>query len=148
TVVALIASLLLLWPVAAAAQDRAALEKVAAALGAGGLKSVEVTASGTQFQVGQSPAPGQPWPRFVLQRHARTINYDTASMRDDLVRTQGENPPRGGGLQPVRGEQRQTFVVSGEHAWNVVGEAAVPAPMALAERQFQLWATPHGVVKA
>jgi hypothetical protein len=38
--------------------------------------------------------------------------------------------------------------VSGDHAWNVVGESALPVPLALAERQLQLWTTSHGVIKA
>jgi glyoxylase-like metal-dependent hydrolase (beta-lactamase superfamily II) len=46
------------------------------------------------------------------------------------------------------GEARQIFVMSGDHAWNVTGETPVPAPVALIERQLQLWTTPHGVVKA
>ncbi len=33
-------------------------------------------------------------------------------------------------------------------AWNVTGETAAPAPVALIERQLQLWTTPHGVIKA
>lgn len=48
----------------------------------------------------------------------------------------------------MRGEQKQQFLVSGDHAWNVVPLGPVPAPVALGERQSQLWATPHGVVKA
>jgi glyoxylase-like metal-dependent hydrolase (beta-lactamase superfamily II) len=39
-------------------------------------------------------------------------------------------------------------MLSGDHAWNVMGETATPVPIALAARQFQLWSTPHGVVKA
>jgi glyoxylase-like metal-dependent hydrolase (beta-lactamase superfamily II) len=39
-------------------------------------------------------------------------------------------------------------MVSGDHAWNVMGENAVPAPIALGDRQLQLWTTPHGVIKA
>jgi glyoxylase-like metal-dependent hydrolase (beta-lactamase superfamily II) len=100
------------------------------------------------YAVGQNEAPGAPWPRFHLKSTTRTVNYETASLRDQNVRTQALDPPRGGGLQPVRGEQKQDFVVSGDHAWNVQGDAAIPAPIALAERQFQLWSTPHGVVKA
>jgi hypothetical protein len=65
-----------------------------------------------------------------------------------VVRTQGENPPRGGGVQPVIGEQRQILLVSGTHAWNQAGENAVPAPAAAADRVLQLWITPHGVMKA
>ena len=144
-----LALLLLVLPRAAYAQDaRATLESAARALGAPGLKSIEITGSGSSFALGQSYVPGAPWPRFNLKSFTRTVNYETASMRDDLVRTQGEDPPRGGGQQPIRGEQRQIFVVSGDHAWNMTGETAIPAPIALAERQMQLWLTPHGVVKA
>src|SRR5256885_2476524 len=31
--------------------------------------------------------------------------------------------------------------VSGDRAWNVVNDAAIPAPIALAARQLELWAT-------
>jgi glyoxylase-like metal-dependent hydrolase (beta-lactamase superfamily II) len=149
TIAMLIAAVALLAPLAAHAQDaRAALEDVAKALGATNLKSIEVTGTGVNFAVGQSPAPGTPWPRANVKDYTRAINYETASLRDEIVRTQGENPPRGGGAQPIRGEQRQILAVSGDYAWNVVGDVATPAPIALAERQFQLWATPHGIVKA
>jgi glyoxylase-like metal-dependent hydrolase (beta-lactamase superfamily II) len=144
-----IAMLSLLLPSAARAQDqRAALEKIARDMGATTLKSIEYTGSGVNFAVGQSPAPGMPWPRFTLKSYARLINYETASLREELVRTQAEDPPRGGGLQPIRGELRQILFVSADRAWNLAGDVPVPAPVALAERQLQLWATPHGVVKA
>jgi len=149
TTLALIAGLLLLTPPGALAQDsRAALETVARALGADGVKSLEYTGSGVHFLPGQSQTPGQRWPRFNLKTFTRTVNYETGTLRDDRVQTQAEDPPRGGGVQPVRGDQRQIFVLSGEHAWNVVGDAAVPTPIAVADRQMQLWTTPHGVVKA
>src|SRR5262249_56658623 len=48
----------------------------------------------------------------------------------------------------TRGEQRQIFVVSGDRAWNVVGDVNNPVPVALAERQAQIWCTPPGVVRA
>jgi glyoxylase-like metal-dependent hydrolase (beta-lactamase superfamily II) len=141
--------LLFLASAPAYAQDaRAALDAATKALGATSLKSYEMTASGTSWAAGQSPAPGSPWPRFVVKSLTRSVNYDTASLRDVWVRMQGEDPPRGGGVQPVRGEQRQVFVVAGDRAWNVVNDVAIPAPIALAARQLELWATPHGVVKA
>ncbi len=134
---------------AAPAHDsRAALDAATKALGAASLKSFEMTASGESWAVGQSPAPGSPWPRFVVRSLTRSVNYETASLRDVWVRTQGEDPPRGGGPQPVRGELRQVFVVSGDRAWNVVNDAAIPAPIALAARQLELWATPHGVLRS
>ena len=138
----------LLSPLAGQAQEgRAMVEAVSKAMGAGSLKSIQVTGSGTMFALGQSPAPGMPWPQFHVKSATRSVNYETGALRDEMVRTQALDPPRGGGQQPLRGEQRLNFVVSGEHAWNVLGDAAVPTPLFQAERQFQLWATPHGVVK-
>jgi glyoxylase-like metal-dependent hydrolase (beta-lactamase superfamily II) len=150
TTLAVIASLLLvLAPLAVEAQDsKAALEAVAKALGADSVTSIQYAGSGTVYGFGQSAHPGTAWPRFGAKSFTRSINYTTASMRDELVRTQAENPPRGGANQPIRGEARQTFVLNGDQAWNIVGENPVPAPITLAERQFQLWATPHGIVKA
>ena len=146
---ALMALVVLLSPLTGYAQDgRATLDTVAKAMGASGLRSIQITGSGVNFAVGQNYTPDAPWPRFNVKGFTRTVSYDTASLRDDLVRTQAENPPRGGGLQPIRGEQRQSLVVSGDHAWNGTGETTVAAPIALVERQFQLWATPHGVIKA
>ena len=69
-------------------------------------------------------------------------------MRDEIVRTQAEQPPRGGGGQPVIGEGRQVLVVSGTYAWNQVGDTANPTPVAVTDRLQQLWTTPHGVIKA
>jgi glyoxylase-like metal-dependent hydrolase (beta-lactamase superfamily II) len=141
--------LLLLSPAAVPAQDgKAALDAVAKALGADVVTSVVYDGTGSVYAVGQSATPGGAWPRFNAKSYSRAINYDTASMREVVVRTQAETPPRGGGLQPVRGEQRQQFFLRENHAWNLVGDAAVPSPIALADRQAALWTTPHGIVKA
>ena len=147
-VLALITALFLLFPVPGSAQDsRLALEAASKALGADGLKTIQYSASGVNFAVGQSQVPGAAWPRFNIPTFTRSINYETASLRDEQVRSRAEMPPRGGGL-PVMGEVRQIQVVSGDLAWNVTGETAAPAPVALVERQLQLWTTPHGLIKA
>jgi glyoxylase-like metal-dependent hydrolase (beta-lactamase superfamily II) len=130
-----------------AQEGRTTLESVATAMGVANLKSIEYTATGVSFAVGQSTAPGAPWPRFNLKNYTRSIDYDTASLREDAVRSRADAEPRGGGV-PAMGEARQIFVVSGDHAWNVTGETAAPVPVALLERQVQLWVTPHGIVKA
>ena len=141
--------LLLCTPAVGSTQDAsAALDGVARALGSVDVKSIEYSGNGIQFNAGQSYTPGERWPRFVIKSQTRSVNYETASLGDEIIRTQGENPPHGGGLQPVRGEQRQSFYVSGDVAWNVVAQAPVPAPIALVERQMQLWTTPHGIVRA
>ena len=148
---ALVTALLWLCPATAAAHSghlQMTVAGVAHAMGADQLRSIRYAGSGTSFAVGQSPTPGAPWPRFTLKSAVRLIDYETASLREDVVRTQAEAPPRGGGLQPIRGELAQTLMLSGDRAWNLAGGAPAPAPVALAERQMQLWITPHGVVKA
>lgn len=146
--ISLIALGLLAACAASVQEQRATLDNVAKALGATEVRSLEYTGAGTHYQFGQSATPGRAYPRFNLPSYTRSINYDTASLQDVIVRTQAENPPRGGGGQPIRGELRQVFIVSGEHSWNVVNDAPVPSPITLADRQLQLWTTPHGFIKA
>jgi glyoxylase-like metal-dependent hydrolase (beta-lactamase superfamily II) len=141
-------AVLLLAPFIAQAQDgRATVEAAAKALGATDVKSIEIQGAGVFFWAGQSQTPGMAWPQFTVRSFTRLVNYETASLRDEMVRTRTLEPPQGGGPY-VRGEHKAVSVVSGNHAWNVMGENAVPAPIALGDRQFQLWSTPHGVVKA
>jgi len=143
---ALLTAILSMLPFGAEAQDaKATLEAAAKALG--GATSLEIQGSGVMFQVGQSYTPGQPWPQFNVRTFNRVVNYETASLRDDLMRTRALEPPKGGGAY-VRGEHRQVFVVSGDYSWNVMGENMVAAPIALSDRQFQFWSTPHGIIKA
>jgi glyoxylase-like metal-dependent hydrolase (beta-lactamase superfamily II) len=144
SIVSLLTAALLLSPLAGQAQT---LQDVAKALGADTVKSLEIQGSGASYLVGQSVVPGQPWPQFNVKSLTQLVNYETGSLREEAVRIRALEPPRGGGAY-VRGEQRQIFAVSGDHAWNVVADAPVPAPITLADRQFQLWSTPHGIVKA
>jgi len=140
---------LLVSPLAGGVQEaRADLNDVAKALGASSVKSIQYTGTGGVNAAGQSIVPGLPWPEYNIKSYTRSVNYDTASLRDEQVRTQALDPARSGGLQPIRGEQRLNLLVSGDVAWNLVGDQSASAPIALADRQFQLWATPQGVVKA
>ncbi len=79
-------------------------------MGAAGVKSIQYSGTGMNFQVGQNYSPDLPWPRFVVKSYTRRRATTAPALRDELVRLQGEDPPRGGGGQPVRGEQRQIFV--------------------------------------
>jgi glyoxylase-like metal-dependent hydrolase (beta-lactamase superfamily II) len=102
---------LLAW--AAGAPDASSVVSNATkALGADNLKTIEFSGSGTDFVIGQAPAPNTPWPRFNDKTYTRVINLETPATRMQRVRTQGENPPHGGGQQPVVGEQQQTQVVA------------------------------------
>ena len=147
TTIAVIASLLLLLapPPSSAQGDKAALEAVARALGADQVTSVVYEGSGVLYAIGQAQTAGMAWPKFNVTRYSRAINYDTSASREDIVSARAD---RAGGGIPAMGEARTIFVVNGDQAWNVTGETATSAPITLAERQFQLWATPHGIVKA
>src|SRR5438105_12411374 len=97
--VPLVTAFLLLFPVAAQAQDsRAALESGGKALGATNLKSIEIQGSGVAFQVGQSASPGMPWPQFDIRTFTRIVNYETASFRQEILQTRALEPSRGGGV--------------------------------------------------
>jgi glyoxylase-like metal-dependent hydrolase (beta-lactamase superfamily II) len=147
-ILASIVAIVVCVPLAAHAQNsKVTLDGVAKAMGAGNLKSYELTANGMSYAVGQSEFPGAPWPRFHIKSIKQTVNYETGSMRTETVQVRVLEPPRGGGVF-VRGEQTINATVSGDHAWNTAGGTATPVPLAVAERQFQLWATPHGVIKA
>ena len=126
-------------------EAKAVLDGVAKAMGT--VKTLQYTGSGSTFAVGQSPSPGTPWPRFNAKSYTRSVNYDTLSMRDEIVRTQVD-APRGGGGQPVLGEQRQNLAVNGTHAWSQTGETTSPQLAAGPDRLHQLWITPHGLIKA
>src|SRR2546425_3487877 len=141
--------------VAARAQDaKTTLDTAAAALGATNLKTIEFSGRGSDFMFGQAYDGSNPWPRFNLPTYSMTIDYTIPAMRDDRRRQQAENPPRGGGFQPLVGELRQIWVLSGNYAWDVVGQNTVPAA---AERDLRTavdgrvepnWMTPHGFIEA
>ena len=126
------------------------LEKAAATVGAAQTKTLQVVGSGANFSVGQNYTATDAWPRVTVKNYTALINYDTGSMRVELLREMGAVMPRGGGA-PFFGEQRQVQVVSGDKAWNVpaaAGQPAAPNPGAVPERMLALWATPIGFVKA
>src|SRR6476620_11068496 len=115
-----IAAALLLLASAAAAQDaKAVIDTASKAMGADILKTVEFSATGFDFVLGQAYRPDAPWPRFINKSYTRAVDFQVPASRVDRVRTQGENPPRGGGQQPVIGDQSQNqiIVVSANTPW-------------------------------
>src|SRR6266446_8001548 len=149
----LVMSVMVLCAMHVAAQQADAVKAAAASLGADRLKTLQFTGSGANFSVGQNFTPSEPWPRVTVKSYTASINFDTGSMRQELVREMGTTMPRGGGA-PFTGEQRQVQVVSGNFAWNVAAPAqaggapppAAPAPGNAVERMLMLWATPQGFV--
>ena len=119
---------------AAFAQDaKTVIDNASKAMGS--LKTVEYSGSGFDFALGQNPNPNLPWPKFIDKTYKRTMNFETPAYRMERIRMQGENPPRGGGQQPVVGEQtqNQTTVVTANTPW---------------VQQLELWMMPHGFLQA
>src|SRR3984893_8358104 len=143
-----IAGLAVVLSMPSQAQQRTGLAAAADAMGATTLASIQYTGGGSVFSFGQAYEPGERWPRFVQRVYSAAINYQTPGMRLIQVRSQGEHPPRGGGAQAVAADQRTVQAVSGKFAWQEGGAQAAPNPGAVGDRLLQLWATPHGVIKA
>jgi glyoxylase-like metal-dependent hydrolase (beta-lactamase superfamily II) len=123
-------------PLAQNAQDgQVVIATASRAMGADNLKTIEYSATGFDFVLGQAPNPSSPWPKFTNKSYKRQIDFEAPASRVERVRVQFENPPRGGGQQPVRGEQaqNQTIVIGPNTPW---------------VQQLEIWMTPHGFLKA
>src|SRR5271156_4923392 len=115
------------------AQDaKSVIDGAAKAMGVQNLGSVRYSGSGLNFALGQAPNPSSPWPKFNVKTYERVIDFDAGAASQTMVRTQGENPPRGGGQQPVVGEQVQNQVSGFAQPW---------------ASKFEIWVTPVGFLK-
>jgi glyoxylase-like metal-dependent hydrolase (beta-lactamase superfamily II) len=134
----------------AAAQDaHSVLQTAATAMGVSNMKSITYSGTGWQGMVGQNVAPDQDWPRVDLTSYTRTIDFDTMSSREEYVRVQGNNPPRGGGAGfPFLTAQRVTNLVSGNYAWTLNAQGQpVPQPAEADLRRLEIFLTPYGFLK-
>jgi glyoxylase-like metal-dependent hydrolase (beta-lactamase superfamily II) len=126
----------------------------AAALGADGLKSIRYSGWGSDYIFGQAHDGASAWPRFSVPGMSVAIDYTTNKYRDERRRAQAENPPLGGGFQPLSGELRQIWALSGGYAWDITGQTVAPAAVerdtrsAVLGRTTQIWLTPQGFIKA
>jgi glyoxylase-like metal-dependent hydrolase (beta-lactamase superfamily II) len=135
------------------------------ALGAASLTSIQVAGSGSDYVVGQSYDASSPWPRFAMPSFTLTIDFGQPAIRIERTRAQGEQPPRGGALQPLVGELRLVQLLAGNAVWNEVNGRPAPggtggavrgespgiglhAPTQYEERLLQMWLTPQGFIKA
>lgn len=128
--------LLLALPIIAligcSASPQSVVSDASKAMGGDNLKSIEYSATGFAYVVGQAASPTLPWPKFNAKSYTRAINYETPALRQTLVRTQFENPPHGGGNQPIIGENSATITTGGSSPWAA---------------QSEIWITPHGFLK-
>ena len=132
------------------AQDaHSVLQTAATAMGVSNMKSITYSGTGWQGMVGQNVAPDQDWPRVDLTSYTRTIDFDTMSSREEYVRVQGNNPPRGGGAGfPFLTAQRVTNLVSGNYAWTLNAQGQPVPQLAEADlRRLEIFLTPYGFLK-
>jgi len=103
---------ILAWAAATQQDTKTVISNATTALGADSLKTLEFSGSGYDYVIGQAPNPTSPWPKFNDKTYTRVVDLDAPASRMQRIRTQGENPPHGGGQQPIIGEQTQNQVVT------------------------------------
>ena len=131
------------------AQTAALIQQAEAAMGSAALKTLTVTGRGSGASVGQAYAPGMAWPGLQLTALSRSMNFETASFREEFIRSRSE--PLGGGAVPLfgGGDARGVVLAREAHAWDVAGIATVSTPASLPVRVHDLWTgTPQGAIKA
>jgi sugar lactone lactonase YvrE/glyoxylase-like metal-dependent hydrolase (beta-lactamase superfamily II) len=133
---------------AAGKPDRT-LTLAAKSLGAAETSSLEFSATGSWYQFGQAPAPGQQWPQFSVSSYRSGIDFNASAARVQITRAQVVEPGR---VRPAPVEQKVDQYVAGETAWNVpanasTGTAPTAQPAAVEERRAEIWSTPQGFVK-
>jgi hypothetical protein len=139
------------------ADARAIVGRLADSMGVNDVRTIQIIGSGTTRAFGQQftamvPDPGDPnagddFPTLAMPRYTRTIDYENMYSRIELTRAQGDYEPRGGGGQPIEGEETQITVNYGPYAWNEQDGNMAPRPDESELRQIEIYLTPYGFVK-
>ena len=124
------------WAANTPQDAKTVISRAAMALGANNLKTVEFSGAGFDYAIGQAPNPNSPWPKFNDKTYTRVVDLEAPASRMQRIRTQAENPPRGGGQQPIIGEQTQNQVV------------AVGSPQASALRDELMMTLPYSFLRS
>jgi hypothetical protein len=100
------------WAKEGGPDAKSAIANAMQALGAGNLKTIEFSGSGFDYAIGQNYNGNSPWPKFNDKTYTRVIDFEAPASRMSRVRTQFENPPHGGGQQPIVGDQQQNQIIA------------------------------------
>ncbi|MGE3474223.1 MAG: MBL fold metallo-hydrolase [Rhodospirillaceae bacterium] len=132
---------------AACSEPAGTLPAASKALDAPNTASISFTGTGKWYQFGQAPVPNQAWPAFDVSAYTQTVSYaDPPAARVEMTRLQVVDPNR---TRPAPVEQKVDQYVLGTLAWNAPPGGAVAAqPGAVEERTVEIWATPHGFLRA
>ena len=138
----------------AAGQQNGALAAAGKALNAEATTSIEYSGSGKWHLFGQSPNPTAQDPEYDMSSYTVTIDYVTASKHLVMVRRQTVEPGR---VRPAPHDERADEYVSGQTSWVVMPPggpatglppANIPEDKNVEERAMEIWATPHGFLRA
>jgi hypothetical protein len=100
-----------------AAQDATSvLREADQALGASTLKSIRYSGTGFAYAFLQNPRPDVRYPKFYA-KYTRAIDFEKSLSREETTRSQFENPPSGGGQQPLYTDATGAAVTGENSAW-------------------------------
>ena len=134
---------------------RALLQAADTAIGASKVNSMQFTGSGRYSYLGQNFTVNDDWNRTDLKTmsggpgYVLTIDYPSKSYKEEMVRTQGNNPKIGGGAGfPIVGEQKANAMASGNYAWTMNAQGQPQAQNGeAATRQLFVAVSPYGFIK-
>lgn len=137
----------------ASAQDaRATLQASVKAMGGENLRTIEYSGAGWSSLIGQTYGLEEDWPHYEVVDYTRRIDYDARWSREEYTRRQGTYPTLG---RVPMAEQRIVAVTSGNYAWDMRDNMAVPLTRPYLDgvswadlRQLELALTPHGALRA
>jgi glyoxylase-like metal-dependent hydrolase (beta-lactamase superfamily II) len=122
----IVAAALALFGAVSVAQDATGvLHDVDQALGASSLKSIRYSGTGFAYAFLQNPRPDVRYPKFYA-KYTRAIDFDKGISREETTRTQFENPPSGGGGQPLYTDAVGAAVSGENSAWGAGAVALTP----------------------
>ena len=116
TKVIVLAALAVFGAVGMAQDATGVLHDVDQALGASGLKSIRYSGTGFAYAFLQNPRPDVRYPKFYA-KYTRSIDFQKSLSREETTRTQFENPPSGGGGQPLYTDAAGAAVSGENSAW-------------------------------
>src|SRR4029450_2867681 len=97
----LAATLVLCFSAMSHSQDATSvLREADKTLGASSLKSMRYSGTGFAYAFLQNPRPDVRYPKFYA-KYTRAIDFEKGVSREETTRSQFENPPSGGGQQPL-----------------------------------------------
>src|SRR5262245_40200042 len=85
-------------------------------LGASSLKSLRYSGSGFAYAFLQNARPDARYPKFYA-KYARSIDFEKGLSREETTRSQFENPPSGGGQQPLYTDTTGAAVTAENSPW-------------------------------